>query len=71
MQPLLHRVTQRVFPSEQLAGIREMRDELTRLEREAILALRAAGLSWSDIARPMGITRQALQKKVRSWGGEP
>lgn len=68
---MLHRITQRTFPSERLAAIREMREELDRLEREAVHDLRDAGISWADIARPMGITRQALQKKALAWGERP
>lgn len=67
MQQLLHRATQTHYPSERLAAIRELREKLDDLEREAILAMREAGLSWADIARPMGITRQALQKRVDAW----
>jgi DNA invertase Pin-like site-specific DNA recombinase len=67
MQRLLHRVTQQAYPSERLAAIREMRKELAHLEQEAVVAMRRAGISWEDIARPMGITRQALQRKARDW----
>lgn len=70
MQRLLHRVMQRHFPGLQLQAIRELRLELNQLEREAVLALREAGVSWEDIAQPMGITRQALQKKAATWNDE-
>ena len=65
LRQLLHRATQPTFPSDQLAAIREMRDELDVLELRVVLRMREAGFSWSEIARPMGITRQSLQKKVR------
>jgi DNA-directed RNA polymerase specialized sigma24 family protein len=67
MQSLLHRVTQQHYPSERLRAIRELRERLVDLEREAVLAMREAGISWEDIAEPMGITRQALQKKAETW----
>lgn len=64
MQRLLHRVQQRTFPSEQLRAIAELRVELSKLEMDVVHRMREAGLSWEDIARAMGITRQALQKKA-------
>jgi hypothetical protein len=35
---------------------------------EAVKGLHAYGYSWADIARPLGITRQAAQQR---WGGDP
>jgi hypothetical protein len=35
--------------------------------RDAVTGLRAYGYSWADIARPLGITRQAAQQR---WGGD-
>jgi GAF domain-containing protein len=67
MQRLLHRVTQEHYPSERLRAIRELREQLVGLERDAVLQMREAGISWEDIAEPMGITRQALQKKAETW----
>jgi DNA-directed RNA polymerase specialized sigma24 family protein len=67
MQRLLRRVTQRYLPSEQLIAIQELRAELDRIERQAVLDLREAGVSWEDIARTIGITRQALTKRAHSW----
>lgn len=67
----MHRVTQRHYPSERLAAIREMRAELRQLERDIVLEMRAAGFSWDEIALPMGITRQALQRKAETWKAAP
>jgi hypothetical protein len=34
---------------------------------QAVTGLRTHGYSWADIARPLGITRQAAQQR---WGGD-
>ncbi|MEV0618581.1 hypothetical protein AB0I81_35000 [Nonomuraea sp. NPDC050404] len=42
--------------------------ELDHAIAQAVIQLRAQhGYSWTDIARPLGITRQAAQQR---WGGD-
>ena len=41
-----------------------MAQELARERRKVIEALLATGLSQADIARELGVTRQAIQKMV-------
>jgi DNA-binding NarL/FixJ family response regulator len=45
--------------------------ELARERRRLIEALLARGLSQSDIARELGVTRQAIQKMVEVGVGRP
>jgi len=52
------------LPFGSLAAIGELRDQLDQLELEAIDAARAKGATWEDIARQLGITRQALQQRL-------
>ena len=52
---------------EALAYLAEVADELETATHDAVTGLRAYGYSWADIARPLGITRQAAQQR---WGGE-
>jgi hypothetical protein len=35
---------------------------------DAVTGLREYGYSWAEIARPLGVTRQAAQQR---WGGDP
>jgi hypothetical protein len=41
--------------------------ELDTAIRDAVTGLRSIGYSWNDIARRLGITRQAAQQR---WGGK-
>lgn len=52
---------------EALAYLAEVTDELHTITQQAVTGLRAYGYSWADIARPLGITRQAAQQR---WGGD-
>ncbi|MEV6929274.1 TrfB-related DNA-binding protein [Dactylosporangium sp. NPDC051485] len=45
--------------------------ELARERRRLIEALLASGLSQSDIARELGVTRQAIQKMVEAGAERP
>jgi DNA-binding NarL/FixJ family response regulator len=45
--------------------------ELARERRRLIESLLAAGLSQSDIARELGVTRQAIQKMVEAGAERP
>jgi ribosomal protein S20 len=53
---------------EALADAVALIDELDTAIAHAVNGLRAQGYSWTDIARPLTITRQAAQQR---WGGEP
>ena len=48
---------------EDLALMCELASELDAQIVQAVLAQRATGTSWTDIARPLGITRQAARQK--------
>jgi hypothetical protein len=52
---------------EALAYLAEIAEELHTVTCHAVTGLRAYGYSWADIARPLGITRQAAQQR---WGGD-
>jgi predicted nucleic-acid-binding protein len=53
---------------EALADLSGVIVELDHAIMQAIKQLRAQhGYSWADIARPLGITRQAAQQR---WGGD-
>lgn len=67
MERMLHAYGLRVGAADmpdlqQLLALQEVLDDITA---DAILALRATGYSWADIAETMGVTRQAAQQK---WG---
>ena len=48
-----------------LAAIRELKCSLESLELAQIDSARDKGASWEDIAEAMGVTRQALQQRLR------
>jgi uncharacterized protein YerC len=48
-----------------LRAIAELKAELAALERERVAEARAQGSSWSEIARHLGVTRQAVHRKHR------
>ncbi|MEU4327738.1 hypothetical protein [Nonomuraea dietziae] len=52
---------------EAIADAVALADELNTAITQAVQGLRACGYSWTDIARPLGITRQAAQQR---WGGD-
>ena len=51
-----------------LASFNALVSEADELLRTAIFCLRVRGYSWADIARRLGVTRQAAQQR---WGGRP
>lgn len=54
---------------EAIADMATLADEITAATKGAITRLRAThGYSWADIARRLGITRQAAQQR---WGSGP
>jgi hypothetical protein len=46
-----------------VSGARRLKDELVWIEREAVRRARADGLSWSEIGRLLGISRQAAYER--------
>jgi hypothetical protein len=52
---------------EALTAMTALAADLDQAINDAVTGLRAYGYSWADIARPLGITRQAAQQR---WGGE-
>ncbi|WP_067476428.1 hypothetical protein [Actinomadura hibisca] len=52
---------------ESLALLANLATDLDTALHQAVTGLRAYGYSWAEIARPLGITRQAAQQR---WGGE-
>lgn len=51
-----------------LVLILAVRDELDAAIDEAVRGMRATGFSWAEIAAPLGISKQAAQKR---WGDLP
>ena len=52
---------------EALAAMTVLATDLDQAINDAVTGLRACGYSWAEIARPLGITRQAAQQR---WGGD-
>ena len=50
---------------EAVTAMTALADQLDTAITDAITRLRACGYSWADIARPLGLTRQAAQQR---WG---
>jgi hypothetical protein len=53
---------------EALTAMTTLAADLDEAITDAVTGLRAYGYSWADIARPLGITRQAAQQR---FGGDP
>ena len=54
---------QREQPALALAAIAELRERLAELEEYQVEHARQQGWSWSEIAQPLGVTRQAVHHK--------
>ena len=52
-------------PRRALAAAAEMRREAERLQDAAVRRARVAGLTWSEIADSLGVTKQAAHRKYR------
>lgn len=52
---------------EALADMNRLATDLDQAITDAVTGLRACGYSWTEISRPLGITRQAAQQR---WGGD-
>jgi transposase-like protein len=62
---LLERALTVPAPIESLATLAELRHELDELERTHVARALQAGDSYADIARPLGISRQAAHRRYR------
>jgi DNA-directed RNA polymerase specialized sigma24 family protein len=51
----------------ELSAIRDESEALRTRYRTAVLAAREAGLSWAEIGRLVGTTRQQLHRKFGTW----
>ena len=51
---------------ERLQIVRELETALGALERHAVADARAKGVTWSEIGRVYGMTKQAAQQRFRS-----
>ncbi|MDQ3645513.1 MAG: helix-turn-helix domain-containing protein [Actinomycetota bacterium] len=63
---LLTRAENVELPLLALRAITEIRHLLTDLEVVQVNSARAKGASWEDVAEALGISRQALQQRIRS-----
>ena len=63
---LVKRAENEELPLLGLRAIGELRSLLDELESAHILSARDKGASWADIAASVGITRQALQQRMRA-----
>jgi uncharacterized protein YerC len=63
---LLERALTVPAPIESLATLAELREELDELERMHVARALQAGESYADIARPLGISRQAAHRRYRT-----
>jgi DNA-directed RNA polymerase specialized sigma24 family protein len=52
---------------EALTLLLQLGDEIETATRNAVIGLRDFGYSWAEIAKRLGVTRQAAFKR---WGGE-
>lgn len=49
---------------EAISALAQVRRATEQAERDAAAVLRAAGYSWADIGRELGITRQSAQQRL-------
>src|SRR4051794_41898109 len=62
---LLHLARTAHSPAEALRALAELREELAQLEHEQVQRALDAGASFSDLARMLGISRQAAHRRYR------
>ncbi len=58
-------------PGERLGAVVALRAELDELEADAVRAAIAAGWSWAQVARVLGITKQSAHRRHRKRIAEP
>lgn len=52
-------------PRQALAAAAELRRQAERLQDAAVRRARVAGMTWSDIADHLGVSKQAAHRKYR------
>jgi transposase-like protein len=67
----LERTLRAPDPLRALHELRVLRTELDALERERVRAALEAGASFAEVARGLGITRQAAHRRYRHLTSEP
>ena len=68
---LLERTLTDPDPIEALATLTDLRGELDELERTHVARALQAGESFADVARPLGISRQAAHRRYRDLACPP
>jgi DNA-directed RNA polymerase specialized sigma24 family protein len=53
--------------SRELSAVRDEAEALRLRYRQAVLAAREAGLSWTEIGRLLGVSRQQVHRKFGAW----
>lgn len=61
----LSALTEIVDPLQRLDAARQVREEVERLELDAMTAARAAGRTWSDIGALYGLSKQGAQQRFK------
>ena len=61
----LSALTEIVDPLQRLDAARQVREEVERLELEAMTASRAAGRTWADIGALYGLSKQGAQQRFK------
>jgi DNA-directed RNA polymerase specialized sigma24 family protein len=51
----------------ELSAIRDESEALRSRYRNAVMAAREAGLSWAEIGRLLGVSRQQVHRKFGAW----
>lgn len=62
---IVRRVERENFPLVALHAVQELRDVIAQIEADAIVRAMDMGATTGDIARAMGITRQAAYARVK------
>jgi len=68
MRDLVRRSTNLALPMGALHALAELKGRLREVEANAIDAARMRGATWVDIARALGISRQALHQRIAAAG---
>lgn len=63
---LIKRAENRELPLQGLRAVSELRAELDALLKAHVMTAREKGASWAEIAEALGVSRQALQQKMRA-----
>lgn len=55
--------------ADRIESVRELRQTLEWAENEAVMAMRLAGASWSDVGAACGVSKQAAQQRFGEAAG--